>query len=40
MDALTYVPDNVVMLISGYEIDGWNKITIQRNSPLYPDKGY
>ena len=34
-EVATYVPDNVVMLISGYEIDGWNKITISRKAPSF-----
>lgn len=34
-DVVTYVPDNVNMLISGYKIDGWNKITISRKSPAF-----
>lgn len=33
MEVLTYAPSNIVLLISGYEIKGWNEIKITRNSP-------
>lgn len=33
MEVLTYVPSNVVVLICGWQVEGWNEITITRNSP-------
>lgn len=35
MDVLTYVPSNVVLLISGVQIEGWNTIKITRNAPSF-----
>lgn len=35
MEVLTYVPSNVVLLISGYPITGWNSIKIVRNAPSF-----
>lgn len=35
MDVLTYVPSNVVLLISGVQIEGWNIIKITRNAPSF-----
>lgn len=31
MEVLTYVPSLVTMLINGYQIEGWNSISIQKN---------
>lgn len=35
MEVLTYVPSNISLLISGYRIEGWNRISIARNSPTF-----
>lgn len=35
MEVLTYVPSNVVLILSGYELKGWNEIKITRNSPSF-----
>lgn len=35
MEVLTYVPSNVSLLFSGYEIKGWTQITASRNAPNY-----
>lgn len=35
MEVLTYVPENVVLLISGYQIEGWDSIRVSRNSPAF-----
>lgn len=35
MEVLTYVPENVNLLLSGYKIEGWESITITRNSPAF-----
>lgn len=35
MEVLTYVPENVVLLISGYQIEGWDSIRVARNSPAF-----
>ena len=34
-EVLTYVPADVMLLLSGYEITGWQSISIQRNSPVF-----
>lgn len=31
----TYVPSETQCIISGYRVDGWNKIIITRNAPTY-----
>lgn len=33
MDVLTYVPSNVILLVSGYQIEGWTEIRVARNAP-------
>lgn len=35
MEVLTYVPSNVVMLFSGYQIEGWTSIKITRSTPVF-----
>lgn len=35
MEVLSYVPSNVVLLISGLQIQGWNNIRISRNTPAF-----
>lgn len=35
MDVLTYVPSNVVLLLSGYQIQGWNTIKVTKNAPVF-----
>jgi hypothetical protein len=35
MEVLSYVPSNVVLLISGLQIQGWNNIRISRNAPAF-----
>lgn len=35
MEVMTYVPENVVLLISGYQIEGWDSIRVVRNSPAF-----
>lgn len=35
MEVLSYVPSNVVLLISGLQIEGWNNIRISRNTPTF-----
>lgn len=35
MQVLTYVPSNVVMLLSGLQIEGWETIKIAENSPTF-----
>lgn len=35
MSVKTYVPSNLNLLICGYKIEGWTKITISRNSPTF-----
>lgn len=35
MEVLTYVPSNVCLFLSGYEIKGWTEIKVSRNAPGY-----
>lgn len=35
MQVLTYVPSNVVMLLSGLQIEGWETIKIAENAPTF-----
>lgn len=35
MEVLTYIPTNVILLVSGYQISGWNSIEISRNAPSF-----
>lgn len=35
MEVLTYVPSNVTLLLSGYQVKGWTSITVTRNSPVF-----
>lgn len=35
MEVLTYVPSNISLLVSGYRIEGWNKISVSRNSQSF-----
>lgn len=35
MEVLTYVPKNVILLVSGYEIQGWTRISIARSTPNF-----
>jgi len=36
----TYSPDDIVLIISGYKVSGWDRITITRNNPGFtPFKG-
>lgn len=32
MSTLTYSPDKVSLIFGGYQVEGWNKITIERNT--------
>lgn len=34
-EVLTYVPSDVILLLSGYEITGWEAISIARSSPAF-----
>ena len=33
MEVLTYVPSNVILVISGWQVQGWNEISVARNTP-------
>lgn len=33
MEVLTYVPSNVILVISGWQVQGWNEISVARNAP-------
>ena len=33
MEVLTYVPSNVILVISGWQVRGWNEISVARNTP-------
>lgn len=33
MEVLTYVPSNVILVISGWQVHGWNEISVARNTP-------
>lgn len=33
MEVLTYVPSNVILVISGWQVQGWNEISVTRNAP-------
>ena len=33
MEVLTYVPSNVILVISGWQVQGWNEISVVRNTP-------
>lgn len=35
MDVKSYVPSNLVLLICGYQVEGWTKIVITKNSPTF-----
>lgn len=35
IQSYTYSPSNVTLLISGYRVTGWEKITIKRQSPTF-----
>lgn len=35
MEVLTYVPSNVSLIFSGYQLRGWDTIKLQRNSPSF-----
>lgn len=35
MTVSTHVPTATVCLISGYELEGWNRITVARNAPVF-----
>ena len=35
MEVLTFVPSKTILLISGLEVKGWNKISITRNAPAF-----
>lgn len=35
MSVKTYVPSNLNLLICGYKVEGWTKITVTRNSPTF-----
>lgn len=35
MSLRTYVPSNVILIICGYQVEGWDKITITRNTPPF-----
>lgn len=35
MEVLTYVPSNVTLLLSGYQVKGWTSISLTRNSPVF-----
>ena len=35
MEVLTFVPSNVVLLLAGYQIQGWDSIKISENTPTF-----
>lgn len=35
MEVLTYVPSSVILLISGYQVKGWNSFEITRSTPQF-----
>lgn len=35
MEVLTFVPSNVVLLLTGYQIQGWDSIKIAENTPTF-----
>lgn len=35
MDVLTYAPETVGLMISGWRVEGWTEINVSRNSPSF-----
>ena len=35
MSLLTFAPSATVFIVSGYVVEGWNRISVTRNSPVY-----
>lgn len=35
MEINTYVPSDIVLLVGGWELTGWNSISVSRNSPTF-----